>query len=411
MGTSPLAVCSLSHRKDGRDFFSNVVSSNSFALISFEFSCIVSLLLGGFCGKHVMSDFPHKIVGQNELTKPDLEGIFGEQGAIILGLRDYDVERHESPTGEVTIGPKKKEYRQPLVEPDPGLFDEFICSTFVNENDVPKPPKFDPLALRIGKVIQKQFGIRKDKAIRLAAANLLGRAPIQKKSKWERDTGRTKPSKSLAWLARALKKDKRTIRRYCERGLIPGAYRTTGNHWRVKQTNKRKVLIQVRQAISSFSRKRKTLSEERKAQRLENLNDRIWKAHVANLLAGRYALKGNFESLPEASQRQIKSGVEKETNQILLNVAALRISDRGEAATQEELANELGITKYRLLRIFPRRSLKRAKEFIARLETQGQPFELPDRKRNGKRWQSEPTPEEYSDNETSDGENLDELED
>jgi DNA-binding TFAR19-related protein (PDSD5 family) len=54
-----------------------------------------------------------------------------------------------------------------------------------------------------------------------------------------------------------LRKDKTTVRRWCERGLIPGTYRTTGGHWRANGFSAKTanaVLRRVREA--GFSRER-----------------------------------------------------------------------------------------------------------------------------------------------------------
>jgi hypothetical protein len=48
-------------------------------------------------------------------------------------------------------------------------------------------------------------------------------------------------------------KDQRTIRRWCEKGLVPGAYRTKGGHWRIRA--KKYYLIKPR--IDGFARDRK----------------------------------------------------------------------------------------------------------------------------------------------------------
>ncbi len=60
-------------------------------------------------------------------------------------------------------------------------------------------------------------------------------------------------SRSLIWLAEQLGKSARTIRRYCEAGLIPGAYRSRGRHWRV--TCGLKKLAKIRKSIAAFERK------------------------------------------------------------------------------------------------------------------------------------------------------------
>ncbi len=51
----------------------------------------------------------------------------------------------------------------------------------------------------------------------------------QRERRWMRN-GR---SRGLQWAAVVFDKDPRTIRRWCEDGVFPGAFRTKGGHWRV----------------------------------------------------------------------------------------------------------------------------------------------------------------------------------
>ncbi len=69
------------------------------------------------------------------------------------------------------------------------------------------------------------------------------------------------PRKSLHWLAVELGKSARQVRRYCELGLVPGAYRTKGGHWRVRSG--RRALVMVRRKIRGLTRKSWSRSERR----------------------------------------------------------------------------------------------------------------------------------------------------
>lgn len=53
-------------------------------------------------------------------------------------------------------------------------------------------------------------------------------------------------------LARSLGKSRRTIQRWCEKGLIPGAIRTKGGHWRIPDDTDPKVVMA---AANGFSRR------------------------------------------------------------------------------------------------------------------------------------------------------------
>ena len=63
-------------------------------------------------------------------------------------------------------------------------------------------------------------------------------------------------SQSLAFLALALGKSPRTVRRYCEQGIIPKEHcsRTDGGHWRVNRGED--IVTAVKKAIKDFERKR-----------------------------------------------------------------------------------------------------------------------------------------------------------
>jgi hypothetical protein len=62
---------------------------------------------------------------------------------------------------------------------------------------------------------------------------------------------------SLLEVSKIFSKDQRTIRRWCEKRLIPGAYRTKGGHWRIRA----KKIYFIKPRVDGFSRDRSGLSK------------------------------------------------------------------------------------------------------------------------------------------------------
>jgi AraC-like DNA-binding protein len=62
---------------------------------------------------------------------------------------------------------------------------------------------------------------------------------------------------SLPEIARSLHKNPRTIRRWCEAGLVTGAFQTQGGHWRVRGESLAKVVAAAARATRGFARRRK----------------------------------------------------------------------------------------------------------------------------------------------------------
>lgn len=68
------------------------------------------------------------------------------------------------------------------------------------------------------------------------------------------DLQRPKRSRRLTFrlgqIAPYLEKDPRTLRRWCELGLVPGARRTRGGHWRIRGADRASVLRAIRGRVS-----------------------------------------------------------------------------------------------------------------------------------------------------------------
>jgi hypothetical protein len=60
---------------------------------------------------------------------------------------------------------------------------------------------------------------------------------------------------SLGPIARAAKKNARSIRRWCEEGRVPGAFQTSGGHWRVRGESPARIVAKC--DVAGFARRRK----------------------------------------------------------------------------------------------------------------------------------------------------------
>lgn len=60
----------------------------------------------------------------------------------------------------------------------------------------------------------------------------------------------------LTKIAPFIEKDARTLRRWCEAGLVPGAYRSAGGHWRISGKTLQEVISGILAEKPKFSRRR-----------------------------------------------------------------------------------------------------------------------------------------------------------
>lgn len=72
------------------------------------------------------------------------------------------------------------------------------------------------------------------------------------------------PKNSLQHLAAKLGKSSRQVRRLCQAGLVPNAYRTAGGHWRIR--NSSAILVRVREAIRGRTRNREFVNRKKYLQ-------------------------------------------------------------------------------------------------------------------------------------------------
>jgi len=60
----------------------------------------------------------------------------------------------------------------------------------------------------------------------------------------------------LTKIAPLIEKDSRTLRRWCDAGLVPGAYRSAGGHWRISGKSLQDVICRILAEKPKFSRRR-----------------------------------------------------------------------------------------------------------------------------------------------------------
>jgi hypothetical protein len=200
-------------------------------------------------------------------------------------------------------------------------------------------------------------------------------------------------SVSLLTLAKGLGKNQRSIRRWCELGIIPGAYRSKGGHWRVRRFKLREQL-KVIERVKKFARVRSSLPKNNQIlfdkEAWQWLADGGWeKLTKANaLLLSAYGLDHQTsltEKLPNDLRRLLcDTPIHKAISQKMFSAAQLGQADlhkaarlilsrspSGNALSAKALARELKMSRATLYRKFL------AKDIQAALESSHEQSELP----------------------------------
>lgn len=181
-------------------------------------------------------------------------------------------------------------------------------------------------------------------------------------SKKHPKTRRTRlPVKSLQWLVDRLGKSARTVRRWCELGLIPGAVRTKGGHWRVRCSAK--IVAKVRRAVDGFARRR--FGAKRRRRDDATADAILFEAHKLGSLklAGRNLMPEDDQSWPKADleldKRRLEA-VSQRSDKALLQLAVKRLAMLEREATATSLARELEISRATLYRRFSVSDIRKA---------------------------------------------------
>lgn len=166
------------------------------------------------------------------------------------------------------------------------------------------------------------------------------------------------PAKSLRWLAEQLGKTTRTVRRYCEAGLILGAYRTDGGHWRISSSLK--TLKRVRSSIKAFERKNKQGWVRRHEAEQSAADEKTIAANVALDFASEAGIYGAQHAvmempLPEITKKAAKPATRSKTR---LVTAAKRLANLEKLVTASAIAKELRISRATFYRLFSVRDIR-----------------------------------------------------
>src|SRR2546427_3631681 len=111
-------------------------------------------------------------------------------------------------------------------------------------------------------------------------------------------------SVSIREVADSFQKNTRTVRRWCERGFVPGAYRTKGGRWRLSEWNIR-VRDAVKANIEGFARERNAFKARFRHRRIACIREALGPFSVDGL-ARNFDLLANKSSLREIEARIAK---------------------------------------------------------------------------------------------------------
>jgi len=161
-----------------------------------------------------------------------------------------------------------------------------------------------------------------------------------------------KPDGSLSALALALGKDSRTVRRYCEKGFVPGATITAGGHWRVKTT--RKTVLAARLATVKFSRHHKIAGNDK--GKLKRSLSAAWGIGTETAVVGKELFAGLKREDADATERAAVSAAEKRLDHSALMAAALLAAKKKLYAST--IAKVMGISRATLYRHFTKREIR-----------------------------------------------------
>jgi len=172
-----------------------------------------------------------------------------------------------------------------------------------------------------------------------------------------------KTEDSLAIVALAFHKDPQTVRRWCQAGLVPGAYQTSGGHWRIKRT--RQNLKLIAEGIAKFHRQPKSVFRSHRWKRFKKEMLPILTESIPSLFQLDAELreigldKFRNEALKEPRDFTLskflevhRQGGKGQCDYLRLRLEARRCWLRGEPPTADVLAQRLRISRRTLFRRF-----------------------------------------------------------
>lgn len=182
---------------------------------------------------------------------------------------------------------------------------------------------------------------------------------------------RVKSKDSLALLALhihhhlGIQKDVRTLRRWCKDGVVPGAYRTGGGHWRVRLSPR--TLRDLGERLGGRFRGRRDIRRSRRWQDFDRRMRPVFTRAVPLLFhldaELRHARPDDVSSQPPPAPaestlkkllaiKQAQPHKDSALDYITLRVAARRLWLVGRRPTAEALATNMGVSRRTLFRRF-----------------------------------------------------------
>lgn len=158
-----------------------------------------------------------------------------------------------------------------------------------------------------------------------------------------------------------VEKDTRTIRRWCQRDLIPGAYQTTGGHWRVKWTPQG--MLAVAKGIAGVTRLPKNLLRSRRWKNFEKKMRPVFSEYIPLLIDLDAELRGTAtgdlqnKRPPEPTDEALRGlialyqgGGREQMRYLKFRLEARRLYLAGKKLTFEALAKKVGISRRTMFR-------------------------------------------------------------
>ena len=184
----------------------------------------------------------------------------------------------------------------------------------------------------------------------------------------------------LSSISRAFGKSHRTIQRWCEEGIVPGAYRTRGGHWRIRSKERAFAALEKRRRAWGIKLRNRAGGRYAKApvpkKSLSDIAFEFWQ--VSNgLIPGtldvftiadkkrRRIIWGNLAKVNKRrfSKRELPAAA-NDPDFVTLFIVAKSLAMSGETPTSPRMADALKISLATFYRKFPADKIALVKRFL-----------------------------------------------
>jgi len=109
---------------------------------------------------------------------------------------------------------------------------------------------------------------------------------------------------TLSQIAPFIEKDSRTLRRWCQAGVVPGAYQTPGGHWRIRGESRKKIIWSIHRGGGMAGMQLRRLRYENAYPAVVGLQVRLWQGHGVTPQEA-------WATIPEQSRQTYRSNTGK----------------------------------------------------------------------------------------------------